>query len=215
MDARILILVKDSGVSGLLNANLNMFGYQTVCAATERQARKAMRAQRFDLALCDLTWPEQDAAALLALLKAQGIPVIPVSDQPRPLPQAWQPLSLRDAIKPANIRELLSRIEALLRREDLPALTYRDIAVTEQTQTVKQNGVEIQLKPMEYALLLTFLRQEGKTLTREELLRQVWGDASGVATRTVDVHVAALRRKLNLTKALTTVYKTGYRLEKE
>ena len=69
------------------------------------------------------------------------------------------------------------------------------------------------LKNMEYELLLTFLRHPGMVMTREDLLHQVWGDEYIGETRTVDVHVAALRRKLDLNKELATVYKIGYRLE--
>ena len=80
----------------------------------------------------------------------------------------------------------------------LPLLQFLSIKTTEN---------------MEYELLLTFLRHPGMVMTREDLLHQVWGDEFIGETRTVDVHVAALRRKLDLNKELVTVYKIGYRLE--
>ena len=112
---------------------------------------------------------------------------------------------------------LMARMEEILRGAAQPpeTLHYRDISINEETRTVTRNGLEVNLKPMEYALLVTLLRHPGETLTREELLLKVWGDASIVATRTVDVHVAALRRKLGLVRALATVYRVGYRLENE
>ena len=76
-----------------------------------------------------------------------------------------------------------------------------------------KNGEIVSLKHMEYELLLTFMRHPGMVMTREDLLHQVWGDEYIGETRTVDVHVAALRRKLDLNKELATVYKIGYRLE--
>ena len=219
MPGRVLIAVRNPAVSGLLGENLTMFGYQPQCVSTVRQARKAIQAQRFDVALCDAALPERDSVALLCALQTQRIPVIFVSETEKALalPDGFQAVSNQDVIRPANIRELMARIDALLHGGDpsAPTFSYRDITVYEDSATVIQNGTAVALKPMEYALLLTFLRQMGQTLTREELLHQVWGDASVVATRTVDVHVAALRRKLGLAKALVTVYRTGYRLEKE
>ena len=203
---------EDAAVSGLLSENLTMFGYRTFCVPNGRQAMRAARAQRFDLALCDFALSENDDAAWLAALKAQSVPVLFVSGG-----ADAREADRQDVIKAANIRELMARMEEILHHTEQPpqTLVYRDISVNEESRTVTRSGLEVPLKPMEYALLVTLLRHPGETLTREELLLKVWGDASIVATRTVDVHVAALRRKLNLTKALTTVYKTGYRLEKE
>ena len=92
-------------------------------------------------------------------------------------------------------------------------LIYRDIAVDLESRSVTKGGEMISLKNMEYELLLTFLQHPGIVMTREDLLHQVWGDEFIGETRTVDVHVAALRRKLDLNKELVTVYKIGYRLE--
>ncbi len=212
--ARILIVEENADVSGLLSANLNMFGYQTFCVSGGRQAMRAIRAQRFDLALCDLALSESADGAWLSVLKAQGVPVILVGGGMEARPDAPDACPERsDVIRPANIRALMARMEALLRHAPQRVLVYRDISVNEETRTVAQNGREVILKPMEYALLITLLRHPGVTMTREELLLQVWGDATIVATRTVDVHVAALRRKLGLGRYLTTVYRTGYRLE--
>lgn len=83
------------------------------------------------------------------------------------------------------------------------------------SRSVHKAGELISLKPMEYELLCTFIKHPGMVLTREKLLRQVWGDEYIGETRTVDVHVAALRKKLGLTEQLATVFKLGYRLEGE
>ncbi len=118
-------------------------------------------------------------------------------------------------MKPFDILELLVRMEKVLARADRQPkqLTYRDIAVDLESRSVTKDGETIPLKNMEYELLLTFLRHPGMVMTREDLLHQVWGDEYIGETRTVDVHVAALRRKLDLNKELATVYKIGYRLE--
>ena len=118
-------------------------------------------------------------------------------------------------VKPFDILELLVRMEKVLARSDKrpQRFRYRDIAVDEASHTVTKSGIPVLLKPMEYELLLTFIRHPGMVMTREDLLHQVWGDAFIGETRTVDVHVAALRRKLDLGGELATVYKIGYRLE--
>ena len=118
-------------------------------------------------------------------------------------------------VKPFDILELLVRMEKVLARTDNQprTMTYRDITADPESRIVTKNGEMIPLKNMEYELLLTFLRHPGMVMTREDLLRQVWGDEYIGETRTVDVHVAALRRKLDLNKELATVYKIGYRLE--
>ena len=95
-------------------------------------------------------------------------------------------------------------------------LCFLDVCVDEISHTVTQAGNTIPLKPMEYDLLVNFLRHPGKLLTREHLLRQVWGDEYIGETRTVDVHVARLRKMLGWsTDQIATVYKLGYRLEAE
>ena len=212
MTARVLIVEEDAAVSGLLSENLTMFGYRTFRVMSGRQAIRAARAQRFDLALCDFALSENAGAAWLSVLKAQGVPVIFVCSGADARENERQ-----DVIKAANIREVMARMEEVLHRAEQPAQTlrYRDISVREDSRTVTRNGADVPLKPMEYALLVTLLKHPGETLTREELLLKVWGDASIVATRTVDVHVAALRRKLGLDSALATVYRVGYRLESE
>ena len=118
-------------------------------------------------------------------------------------------------VKPFDILELLVRMEKVLARADRQPkqLIYRDIAVDLESRSVTKGGEMITLKNMEYELLLTFLRHPGMVMTREDLLHQVWGDEFIGETRTVDVHVAALRRQLDLKKEMATVYKSGYRLE--
>ena len=120
-------------------------------------------------------------------------------------------------VKPFDILELLVRMEKVLARS-APAenkIIYQDITIDLDSRSVYKAGELIPLKPMEYELLCTFMKHPGMVLTREKLLRQVWGDEYIGETRTVDVHVAALRKKLGLTEQLATVFKLGYRLEVE
>lgn len=219
MKHRILIVEDDPAISTLISSTLTVSGYETVCAIDGKLALEAIRAEHFDLALCDIMLPELDGFELLPYMKEQEIPVIYVSAKADVQSRVkGLRLGAEDyLVKPFDILELMVRMEKVLARADkLPKqLTYRDITVDEESCSVTRNGDVISLKHMEYELLLTLLRHPGMVMTRESLLHQVWGDEYIGETRTVDVHVAALRRKLDLNNELTTVYKIGYRLEKQ
>jgi len=128
--------------------------------------------------------------------------------------------------KPFGVLELLARIEALLRRVVAPRKNggpptpafekFGDIEVLTPSRTVLRDGSPVALTPKEYDLLLALVRRDGACITRTELLTEVWGYSAEVMSRTVDTHVAELRRKLEHDPAnpkhILTVRKTGYRL---
>lgn len=217
MKKRILVVEDDPSISRLIESNLLVAGYEPVCAMDGQQALDAMEAGQFDLALCDIMLPELDGFELLPYMQAKSIPVIFVSAK-ADVQSRVQGLRLGAEdylVKPFDILELLVRMEKVLARSS-PAenkLTYLDISIDLDSRSVYKGQELIPLKPMEYELLCTFVKHPGLVLTREKLLRQVWGDAYIGETRTVDVHVAALRKKLGLNEWLTTVFKLGYRLE--
>jgi len=217
MKKRILIVEDDPAISRLIESNLMVAGFEPVCAMDGQQAMDAILTASFDLALCDIMLPELDGFELLPHMKKKHIPVIYVSAR-ADVPSRVQGLRLGAEdylVKPFDILELLVRMEKVLERY-APAgnrLDYQDISVDLDSHSVRKGQEMIPLKPMEYALLCTFMKYPGMVLTREKLLRQVWGDAYIGETRTVDVHVAALRKKLGLNKQLATVFKLGYRLE--
>lgn len=219
MKKRILIVEDDIAIAKLIDTNLLVAGYETHIAHDGDEALRSISAQHFDLALCDIMLPGKDGFELLPALQEHRIPVIFVSAK-ADVESRVRGLRLGAEdylVKPFDILELLVRMEKVLARNDSAEdqLTYRDISVDLKSHTVYQNGIAVALKPMQYDLLCMFLRHPGMVFTREKLLHQVWGDEYIGETRTVDVHVAALRKKLSLNDCLATVYKLGYRLEAE
>lgn len=217
MKERILIVEDDPSIIKLVTTNLSVGGYTVACAVDGKQALDNIATEHFDLALCDIMMPEMDGFELLPHLIKEQIPVIFVSAK-ADVESRIQGLRLGAEdylVKPFDILELLVRMEKVLARKkpQTRVITYADITVFEDSHVVSQNEQALPLKPMEYGLLITFLRHPGMVLTRENLLRQVWGDEYIGETRTVDVHVASLRKKLNWNDRITTVYKIGYRLE--
>jgi DNA-binding response OmpR family regulator len=119
--------------------------------------------------------------------------------------------------------ELMARVEALLRRAALPGNSdgkvhsFGAVTVETESQRVSRNGETIDLTPKEYGLLLALIDRNGAVASRIELMREIWGHSSAVVSRTVDTHIAELRRKLendpSNPKHIMTVRKTGYRLD--
>ena len=217
MAYRILIVEDDPAISRLIESNLTVAGYQTACAMDGQQALDQLAAQAFDLALCDIMLPELDGFELLPHMQKRHVPVIFVSAK-ADVSSRVQGLRLGAEdylVKPFDIMELLVRMEKVLARSEHPAqeIIFEDVRIDMDSRTVTRGGVPVPLKPMEFELLLSFVRHPGMVLTRENLLRQVWGDQYIGETRTVDVHVASLRKKLDWNDRIATVYKIGYRLE--
>ena len=214
---RILIVEDDPSISELLEMNLTVAGYLCDIAADGGQALAAISRQQYDLALLDIMLPEIDGFELLPYMKKSNIPVIyvsakqQVSDRLRGLR-----LGAEDyLVKPFDILELLVRMEKVLSRTR-PAssvLSINGVTVWEDERRVEAYGNIVDLKPMEYALLLMFMKHPNIVLSREKLLREVWGDEYFGETRTVDNHVAGLRKKLNWHDKIITIHRVGYKLE--
>ncbi|HEX9639446.1 MAG TPA: response regulator transcription factor [Acidobacteriota bacterium] len=211
---------------GLRN-NLEIEGYEVRVAETGRSGLEQAGRWKPDLVILDLMLPELDGFRVLRALRARGdaVPILILTARGE---EADKVRGLRlgadDYVtKPFGLLELLARVEALLRRSlaDAPARQterFGAIEIRRASRTVLRDGRELELTPKEYELLIALLRRRGAVATRVELMQEVWGYAAAVISRTVDTHVAELRRKLerdaSAPRHILTVRKAGYRLQR-
>ena len=224
---RILVVEDDPDLSFGLRNNLEIEGYAVDNVADGSAALERLRQGGTDLMVLDLMIPGVDGFRVLKSMRAAGdrTPVLILTargqeeDKVRGLK-----LGADDYVtKPFGVLELLARIEALLRRTQparakAASVQFGDIQVDPATREVRRGAAAIQLSPKEFDLLAALLEANGAVLSRSELMQRVWGYEASVLSRTVDTHMAELRRKLEPDPAepvhLLTVRKAGYRLER-
>lgn len=227
MSARILLVEDNADLAEGIEYNLKLEGYDVRIAENGRLGVEAARSWRPDVMLLDLMLPEMDGYQVLRSIRGDGnrVPVIILSARGE---EADKVRGFRlDAdqyvTKPFSIVELLERIAALLRRAGAAAdatpvthVVFGDVSVDLACRVVQRAGVDCALTPKAYELLLALIRREGAVAGRNELLKEVWGYGAFVMTRTVDTHIAELRRKVERNPAepehIVTVWKVGYRL---
>jgi DNA-binding response OmpR family regulator len=227
--SRILIIEDERDLALGLRANLEIEGYEVSLAHEgEEGFRRAMRGAP-DLVILDLMLPDVDGYDVLRRMRQARLemPVLLLTARSEELDKVRGFRTGADdyVTKPFGVMELLVRIEAILRRGRPrgPAAAesiYRfgDVEVDVDGRLVKRAGGEVSLTPKAFDLLVALLRREGKVATRLDLLRDVWGYSPSITTRTLDAHVAELRRKLESDPAnpvhVLTVWKVGYRLKR-
>ena len=227
MAARILVAEDNSDLAEGIEYNLRLEGYEVRIAENGRIAVEIARAWKPDLMLLDLMLPEMDGYQVLRHVRQDNrhIPVIILSARGEEADKirGFKVDADQYVTKPFSIVELLERIAALLRRsarpaEDLtvPRETFGDVDVDLASRIVTRGGKPCALTPKAYELLLALLKRDGAVAGRNELLKEVWGYGAFIMTRTVDTHIAELRRKLEANPAepkhIVTVWKVGYRL---
>ena len=199
--------------------NLNAAGYETAAAYDGEEARRLLLwHEDASLALVDIMLPKRDGFELMEDFRKKHIPVIYLTAKDDVVSKVrGLRLGAEDyMVKPFEMLELLVRIEKVLERTGRARrmLEIRDIQVDLVRHQVTKNGVIVSLKPMEYDLFVLLLQNRNIALGREEILRRVWGEEFLGESRTVDVHIGQLRKKLDLYEEIRTIPKLGYRLEK-
>lgn len=214
---KILIVEDEKPISELIRINLTNAGHDCTCVYDGKAAADLLENTRFDLVLLDVMLPNVDGFELMDYIRPMDIPVIfltakgNVDDRVKGLR-----LGAEDYIvKPFAIAELLARVDTVIRRYSKAdsVIEFGAVEVLTQSHLVMRRGVAVDLTPKEYELLLLFLQNKNIALFRDVIFERVWeGEYTG-DTRTVDLHVQRLRKKLGLEDTLKTVYKVGYRLE--
>lgn len=214
---RILIVDDEKPICDLIDLNLSAAGYHCTSVQDGIAALDLIEEKTFDLILLDVMLPGVDGYDIMEYIRPLKIPVIfitaryEVRDRVKGLR-----LGADDyLVKPFDVVELVARVEAVLRRyhKGERLLSAGDVVVDVEARQVTRGGVPVVLTNKEFGLLLLFIRNKNVALFRETLYENVWeGEFTG-DSRTVDLHVQRLRRKLGWENCLVTVYKVGYRLE--
>ncbi len=223
---RILVVEDNLDLALGLRNNLEIEGYAVDVVHDGREVRPAARRLRPDLVILDLMLPGLDGFQVLRELRAEDgvLPVLVLTARDaEPDKVRGLRLGADDYVtKPFGVLELLARVEALLRRAQPPkppggAYQLGDVTVDAGARRAHRGGVEVGLSPKEMDLLLALLERRGEAVAREQLMRRVWGYDASVISRTLDTHVAELRRKLERDPAhpewIVTVRRMGYRIE--
>ena len=211
---KILIVEDEEMIARLIRIGLEKAGYSCECVYDGKAAADLLEEKRYDLILLDIMLPEIDGYELLEYVREFEIPVIFITAK----------YSLEDKVKglragaddyitkPFELAELTARVESVLRRyhkgQDKIKLAGLDIDM--ESRTVKRDGTDIELTMKELEL---FLRNRNIALFRDRIYEEVWGGEYDPESRTVDVHIQRLKKKLDLEGVIVSVRKIGYRLE--
>ena len=230
--SRILIIEDNEDLAFGLRNNLEIEGYEVETASTGKDGLRQAADFGPDLILLDLMMPEMDGFEVLESLRKHddSTPVLILTARGEEMDKVRGLRSGADdyVTKPFGLMELLARVEALLRRgssqgmvttSGLTVLCIGGIDINPDARTVQKNGRPVELAPKEFDLLLELMRNNGAVVSRMDLMKEVWGHSSVVISRTVDTHIAELRRKLEddpaNPKFIITVRKAGYRIATE
>lgn len=214
---RILIVDDEKPICDLIDMNLSAAGYSCQSVQDGLAAIELIEQEDFDLILLDIMLPGADGFDIMEYIRPLKVPVIfitaknDVHDKVRGLK-----LGAEDyLVKPFDVLELLARVEVVLRRYHKAdqVLTAGDVTVDLEALKVTRAGRPIVLTNKEYGLLVLFMQNKNVALFKETLYEKVWKDEYIADSRTLELHVQRLRKKMGWEKNLVAVYKVGYRLE--
>jgi two-component system response regulator MtrA len=227
--SRILIVEDNADLAFGLRASLEAEGHTVMVAEDGHLGLARVRDWQPQLVILDLSLPHVDGYTVLQTVRAEGnnVPVLILTARgaETDIVRGFHLGADDHVTKPFGLSVLLARVRALLRRgtsdapkaEEERVLRFGEIEVDPATRRVSRAGQPVQLTYKEFDLLMALLGRRGVVATRQQLLREVWEHQADVQTRTVDIHVAELRRKLEPDPAnprhILTVWKVGYRLE--
>lgn len=216
----ILVIEDEEAINDLICMNLEAVGYKVLPFLDGEQASRAIHEgeEKARLAVLDIMLPGKDGFDLLPELKEAQIPVIfltakgDVASKVKGLKEGAEDY----LVKPFEMLELLVRIEKILNRKRTEEYyRIKDVEIYPDRRVVKKNGLEIPFKPMEFDCLLHLVKYKNIAISREQMLQVLWGVDFEGETRTIDVHIGRIRKKLGFQDVIKTVPRIGYRLEEK
>lgn len=214
---KILIVDDEKPICDLIDINLSAAGYQCKSVQDGLAAIDLIERESFDLILLDIMLPGADGFDIMEYIRPLKVPVIFITARGE-VKNKIKGLKLGAEdylVKPFDVLELIARVEVVLRRfhKTEQTLTAGDVTVDLEARKVTRAGMPVVLTNKEYGLLVLFIRNKNVALFKETLYEKVWGDEYLADSRTLELHVQRLRRKMGWEKNLVAVYKVGYRLE--
>ena len=227
---RVLLIEDNADLAFAVTQAMELDGYDVEVAPDGERGTAAALRDDADLIVLDIMLPGVDGFRVLRRLRDAGVDapvlVLTARGEEEDKLRGFR-LGADDYLtKPFGVRELLARVEVLLRRRGRAAavrpspqesVRFGDIEVVPAARLVRRQGVAVPLRPREMDLLLALVAHDGRVVTRQQLLRDVWSYSEEVSTRTIDIHMVELRRKLEPDPAnprhIVTVRKMGYRLD--
>ncbi len=214
---RILIVDDEKPICDLIKMSLTKAGYSCTCVYDGMAAADLLDETVYDLILLDVMLPNVDGFELMEYIRPLSIPVIfltaknPVNDRVRGLRMGAEDY----IVKPFEVIELLARVDVVLRRYNKTdsVLEIGGLRIDTRAMRVYRGEEEIRLTHKEYDLLLFFARNPGTAIYRETIYEHVWGGEYSYGSKTVDLHIQRLRKKVGWENKLRAVNKVGYRLE--
>lgn len=227
--SKILIVDDEKNVAELIKYNLEIAGYETKVVHDGKTALDTVTAEGFDLAILDIMLPEIDGLSILRYIKSNDkIKHTPIIMLTAKSTGSDIVLGLEIGaddyiVKPFNINELVARVKVQLRKsinqtlEETKVYEFGNIVINNESYTTTKDDKKVPLTNKEFELLLYLVKKLDKICTRDAILSQIWGYEYLGGTRTVDVHIRSLRKKLfdeNGEYKITTMIGVGYKLEK-
>lgn len=215
---KVLVVEDEEAIANLIIMNLKRAGYECDYGSDGKVGADLIENNDYDLILLDIMLPKIDGYELMEYIEPQGIPVIfitakgSVKDKIKGLHMGADDY----LVKPFSIDELLARVESVLRRyhKGMQEIFVLDIIINVPARKVKQNGHLVDLTNKEYELLVYLVQNKNIALYRDTMYEKIWqGEFDN--TRTLDLHIQRLRKKLGWQKQIKTVFRVGYMLEVE
>lgn len=215
----ILIIEDDENIADAVREILSLNDYHTDICYSGLMAIERVQRNYYDLILLDIMLPEMDGFQVMEKISGKDVPVIFITAKQN-IGDKLMGFSLGAEdyiVKPFNFMELLARVEVVLRRNKKMRneYSYRDVKINLISHHVVKNGIDIEMTPKEFELLVLFVKYQDLIMSREQLVKSVGGGNSPKSTRTIDNHIGQIRKKLDWKDVLISIPRIGYKLKRE